>query len=178
MIGVAIVILLVLLVLWILKTQQSLTAMEENVNSAMNQIGVQLSSRFDALAALLDATQETAASETQTLMETIRSCRRVITSRSSPDDVRTQETLILDILIRLSTLAEAHPEWKSNENYLKCMSAVDSYGKMVCTSRLIYNDSVAKRNRAIRMFPTSLAAGILGFRPLDYLEAAEEYAVR
>ena len=35
---------------------------------------------------------------------------------------------------------------------------------------MIYNDSVTKLNRELRMFPTSLFAGILGFRPRDYLE--------
>ncbi len=51
------------------------------------------------------------------------------------------------------------------------MDAVDSYEKMVRTSRLIYNDSVTKLNRDLRMFPTALLAGALGFRPRAYLEA-------
>ena len=50
------------------------------------------------------------------------------------------------------------------------MDAVDSYEKMVRTSRLIYNDSVTKLNRELRLFPTSLVAGLLGFRTRDYLE--------
>ena len=53
------------------------------------------------------------------------------------------------------------------------MNAVDSYEKMVRTSRLIYNDSVTKLNRELRMFPTSLLAGALGFRPRAYLEGEE-----
>lgn len=56
------------------------------------------------------------------------------------------------------------------------MNAVDSYEKMVRTSRLIYNDSVTKLNRQLRMFPTSLVGGIFGFRQRDYLEAVESKA--
>ena len=48
------VVVLVLLVLWVMNIQRSLVAMDENINNAMSQIGVQLSSRFDALTALLD----------------------------------------------------------------------------------------------------------------------------
>lgn len=44
-------ILVVLLVLWAISTQRRLTVMDENINNAMAQIGVQLSSRFDALTA-------------------------------------------------------------------------------------------------------------------------------
>jgi LemA protein len=47
---------------------------------------------------------------------------------------------------------------------------------MVRQSRLIYNDSVTKLNRRIRMFPTSLVAGMLGFAKRDYLEANETKA--
>ena len=50
------------------------------------------------------------------------------------------------------------------------MGAVDSYEKMIRTSGLIYNDSVTKLNRTVRMIPTSLIAGILGFRQREYLE--------
>ncbi len=53
------------------------------------------------------------------------------------------------------------------------MKAVDSYENMVRTSRLIYNDNVTKLNRELRMFPTSLIAGVFGFRQRNYLEAVE-----
>ena len=42
--------------------------------------------------------------------------------------------------------------------------------KMIHTSGLIYNDSVTKLNRTVRMIPASLIAGILGFRQREYLE--------
>ena len=74
---------------------------------------------------------------------------------------------------RISMVAERYPELKADKNYAKCMDAVDSYEKMVRTSRLIYNDSVTKLNREIRMFPTSLVAGALGFHARDYLEHQE-----
>lgn len=100
---------MVLLTIWIISTQRKLTIMDENVSNAMSQIGIQLSSRVDALTALLDL-----------------------------------------------------------------ISALDSYEKMLRTSFLIYNDSVTKLNRAIRMFPTNLIAGMLGFRQREHLEAMEE----
>ena len=73
-------------------------------------------------------------------------------------------------------VAEQYPELKANANYAKCMDAVDSYEKMVRTSRLIYNDSVTKLNRTLRMFPTSLLGAMFGFRQRDYLEAIESKA--
>lgn len=170
------VVICVILVVWAVLCQRRLAVMDENINNAMAQIGVQLSSRFDALTALLDLTKGYAAHESQTLIETVKSRRSVITADSSPNDVLKQEGVISEALGRISMVAERYPELKASENYSKCMNAVENYEKMVRTSRLIYNDSVTKLNRELRMFPTSLAARIFGFRQRDYLEAVENKA--
>lgn len=171
-----IALLVVLLAGWVMSTQRRLVVMDENINNAMSQIGVQLSSRFDALTALLDLAKGYAAHESQTLIETIKSRRSVITAKSTPQDVLQQEGVISEALGRISMVAERYPELKADKGYAKCMDAVDSYEKMVRTSRLIYNDSVTKLNRETRMFPVSLIAGMLGFRQRDYLEAREDKA--
>lgn len=163
----------VVLAFWTASCRRRLAAMDENVNSAMSRIGVQLSSCFDALAALLDVTRGYAAHESQVLTEAAKSCRSVITAASTPDDVLKQESVISEILRRVSTVAERYPELKANESYARCMNAVDSHKKMVCTSHLIYNDSVTKLNRELRMFPGSLLGKIFAFRQRDYLEAVE-----
>ena len=79
-----IALLVVLLAGWVMSTQRRLVVMDENINNAMSQIGVQLSSRFDALTALLDLAKGYAAHESQTLIETIKSRRSVITAKSPP----------------------------------------------------------------------------------------------
>ena len=175
-IPIIIALLVVLLAGCVMSTQRRLVVMDENINNAMSQIGVQLSSRFDALTALLDLAKGYAAHESQTLIETIKSRRSVITAKSTPQDVLQQEGVISEALGRISMVAERYPELKADKGYAKCMDAVDSYEKMVRTSRLIYNDSVTKLNREIRMFPVSLIAGMLGFRQRDYLEAREDKA--
>ena len=158
------------IVLWIISTQRRLVVLDENTNNAMSQIGVQISSRFDALMALLDLTKGYAKHEGETLIETIKSKRSIITAKSTPDDVLRQEGVISEALARIAMVTEQYPELKANQNYIKTMDAVQTFENMVRISRLIYNDSVTKLNREIRMFPVSAFAGILGFRQRDYLE--------
>ena len=110
-------IIVVVLISWIISVQRRLVAMDENINNAMSQIGVQLSSRFDALTALLDLTKGYAAHEATTLIETIKSRRSVITATSTPQDVLKQEGVISEALGRISMVAERYPELKANENY-------------------------------------------------------------
>lgn len=169
------IVILVLVVLWFISTQRKLVAMDENINNAMSQIGVQLSSRWDALTALLDLTKGYAEHEYKTLSDTIR-MRSTITAKSTAAEVNDQENILTEAMGRIMAVAESYPDLKANENYIKTMDNVNDYEKMVRQSRLIYNDSVTKLNRAIRMFPTSLVAGMLGVTSRDYLEASESKA--
>ena len=167
---IAIIAIVAIIVLWVISTQRKLVVLDENISNAMSQIGVQLSSRFDALTALLDLTKGYATHESQTLIETIKSRRSVITAKSTPDEVLRQEGIISEALGRIAMVTEQYPELKANQNYIKTMDAVQTYENMVRTSRLIYNDSVTKLNRELRMFPVSMIAGTLGFRQREYLE--------
>ena len=167
---ISILVIVVVIVLWIISTQRKLVVLDENINNAMSQIGVQLSSRFDALTSLLDLTKGYAKHESETLIETIKSRRSVITAKSTPDDVLRQEGVISEALGKIAMVSEQYPELKANQTYIKTMDAVETFENMVRTSRLIYNDSVTKLNREIRMFPIFMIARILGFRQRDYLE--------
>lgn len=167
---IVIIAIVVLIVLWFISAQRKLVVLDENISNAMSQIGVQLSSRFDALTALLDLTKGYARHESETLIETIKSRRSVITAKSTPEDVLKQEGVLSEALGRIAMVAEQYPDLKANQNYIKTMDAVNTYENMVRTSRMVYNDSVTKLNRQIRMFPTSIVAGMLGFSQRDYLE--------
>lgn len=160
----------IILVLWFVSSQRSLVAMDENINNAMSQIGVVLTSRWDALTSLLDLTKGYAEHEYKTISDTIK-MRTSVTAKSSAAEVNAQENMITEALGKIMAVAEGYPELRANENYIKTMDSVNEYEETVRRARLVYNDSVTKLNRAIRMFPTSIAAALLGIRARDYLEA-------
>ena len=160
---------LLLLVLWIISVQRKFAVMDGNIQNAMNQIGVQISSRFDALFAVLDLMKGYAADDIQPLMERAATRRSVITARSAPEEVSEQEQVIEETVKSIRLAAERNLLLCADKNYTKCMDAVECYGRMVYTSRLIYNDSVTKLNSALGMFPTNVIAGILGFHKREYL---------
>lgn len=164
-----IAVIVVLIVLWFISVQRKLVAMDENVNNAMSQIGVQLSSRWDALTALLDITKGYAEHEYKTLSDTVK-MRRPITATSTAAQAKEQDNIITEALTHIMAVAENYPDLKANENYAKLMDSTNEYENMVRKSRLVYNDSVTKLNREIRMFPTSIAAGMLNISKRDYLE--------
>lgn len=157
-------------IFWVMSVQRRLVELDENVNNAMSQIGVQLSSRFDALVILLDLTRGYTKYEGDRLFEIIKSKRRVIMAKSTPNDVLSQEGVIYEGLCRVIRITEQHPEIKANQTYIIAIDVMQTFENMVRTSSLIYNDSVMKQNRELRKFPVSMIARILGFRQRDYLE--------
>jgi LemA protein len=168
-------VIIVILVLWTISVQRSFVVLDENINNAMSQIGVQLSSRWDALTSLLDLAKGYATHEYKTITETIKA-RRSITKDSSPEDIRKQENIITEAMGKIMAVSESYPDLKADKTYIKTMDVVNQYENMVRTCRLIYNDGVTKLNRTIRMFPASMVAGILGFSKRAYLEAENEKA--
>ena len=169
MLQISIAIVLVI-TLWAIYTQNKLEILDENVNNAMIQIQVQISSLFDALMILLEMTKDYAKNGSEKLIETIKSERNIITAESAPDDVFKQEEVILQVLSRVAMVAQQNPGLNANRNYIKTMGKVEALENMLRTSRLIYNSSVTKLNREIRKFPVPMIAGILGFSPREYLE--------
>lgn len=96
----------------------------------MGQIGVQLSSRWDALTALLDLTKGYADHEYKTISDTIK-MRTSINSNSSAAEVNKQENMLTEAMGKIMAVAESYPELKANENYIKTMDSVNEYEKMV-----------------------------------------------
>ena len=169
-IPIIVILLILLLSIWVISTQRRLTVMSENVESAMNQIGVQLSSRYDMLVATLNQAADYDAHMACNLIAKVNFHRCVITSGSTTGEIMEQEKMIQSVLDEMEKLVRQHPDIKENDNYRKFIEAVDSYGRMLQTSTLIYNDSVTKFNRAVCMMPTKLIAGIMGFQQCSYLE--------
>ncbi len=164
---------ILLLVMWFISTKQMLAMLDENIDNAMSQIGVQLSSRWDALSTLLDLTKGYA--EDEALSEPFKT-RRSINAKSAPAEAAEQDTLLIGAMRLFIAVAEQHPTLKADQGYTRTMDSVNQYEGMTHQSRLIYNESVTKLNRNIRMFPTSLVSGTMGFTKRCYMESNETMA--
>lgn len=169
---IALIVIGVVLVLWLISTQRKLVVLDENINNAMSQIGVQTASRWDALNALLQLTKGYAQHEYETISHTVK-MRTAINGNSTVKEAEAQEQLFSQARNQIFAVAENYPDLKANENYINTMNSVNHYEDMVRTARMVFNDSVTKMNRAVRMFPTSLIAGLFGFSQRDYLQTEE-----
>ena len=160
---------LAVLVVWIIGVQNRLVKSDELCNNALKQINVQQISRFDALKALIKLTREYASYEADTLEKIVK--ERKIVSSPSPTaaDINANEEALAAIGAKLIAVAEAYPDLKASANYQQTMKDIKDYEENVRLSRMTFNDTVTRFNQQVRVFPTSLVAGILGFAKRDYL---------
>ena len=158
-----------LLAVWLIAVRRRLTEMNENVNHAMGQMGVQLTSIFETLTSLPKLTESHAPIESQVMFDMIGNRQHNVDARSLPEEVTEQENIISQVLGCFAAISDKQTELQEDAGCIQCLEAVDSYRKMLYTGSLIYNDSVTKLNRAIGKFPNELLAGILGFHKRDYI---------
>ena len=75
-------------------------------------------------------------------------------------------------------MAEAYPDLKANQNFLKLQEELTNTENKIAYSRQLYNSSVASYDQKLLTFPSNLIAKIHGFTKIDYLETpTEEKAV-
>ena len=164
-----IVLLIILVGIWVIMTRKKLACLEENVCHAMNQIGVQLDSRARTLEMLWKTTEELAQGELSVSRQYENGNWEKIGADATPKQVMEQEKAMERITAQLGTVLEEHPEWKMQADCVTYLDALAGYEKMMCTSRLIYNDSVTRYNKAVRRFPANLIAWMLGFSRREYI---------
>ena len=69
-------------------------------------------------------------------------------------------------------MAEAYPELKANEVFLKLQEQLSDIEALLASARNYYNAVVRRYNSAISVFPASLIAG-RRFPPAEYFQADE-----
>lgn len=159
----------VVLVLWVISVQRKLVSAEELTKNAMSQIGVQQSSRWDALTALVELLKSYNEHEYKTLKDVIAS-RKTIDSNSTAEQAQAQEDAFGAAMKQFNVVVERYPEVKASELYSSTMDSVNTYENQVRMSRMTYNDSVTRYNRLTRQIPDSIVASLFHFAEKQYLQ--------
>jgi LemA protein len=96
------------------------------------------------------------------------------TSATSAGEAIKAEGELSSALARLLAVSEAYPELKANQNFIALQEELTSTENRIAYARQFYNDSVAKLNTQIQVFPTVVIAGTFGFKEEPFFEAPSE----
>ena len=89
-------------------------------------------------------------------------------------DVNAQEGELSSVFSRLMAISEAYPNLKADGMFLKTMDSIRGYEENVRMSRMVYNYSATKMNRAVRQWPSSFVASMLHFGEREYLTVDDQ----
>lgn len=167
-IGIVVVVLLLVVVL----IYNGLVRAKVRVDEAWSDITVQLKRRGDLIPNLVSSVKGYAKHE-KTVFEDVTKARAAVTSAQGPADTAVAENQFQSALKSLFAVAEAYPDLKANENFKHLQEELVDTEDKIQASRRFYNGSVRDLNTKIQVFPTSIFAGMLGFKQREFFEVDE-----
>ncbi len=163
---------LLVLILFVISTYNSLVVKRNRVKNAWAQIDVQLKKRFDLVPNLVETVKGYAKHESGTL-EAVVKARNQYISAGTPEEMMKANTEMTGALGRLFALAESYPELKANTNFMELQGELSELEDKIAYARQFYNDTVMIFNNAIQMFPSNIIASVFSFKEEPYFRADE-----
>ncbi len=166
---------LVLLVLWVVVTYNSLVKLRTQVEEAFSTIDVYLQKRFDLIPNLVATVKGFAAHERETLENVIRA-RNLGMSANTPEEKMAASNELTSALNRLMVVVEQYPDLKANTHFQQLMSELSNLEGEIANYRKYYNATVRNYNIKIASVPTNIIAGLTGFKPAELFVLTDETA--
>jgi LemA protein len=142
------------------------------VREAWSGIDVQLKRRTDLVPALVETVKGYATHE-RTLLEEVTAKRAMSLDAQAAGNVaqNAQATQQLGSAVgRLIAVAEAYPDLKANQNFLKLQEQLSEIEEQLQFARRYYNGAVRNLNISIQSFPELAIAKPLGFTEQPFFE--------
>jgi LemA protein len=170
--GIFAVVIAVLFGLFVAGTYNSLVGLDEGVNNAWGGVQSAYQRRADLVPGLVATVRQYSDYEGEVLTE-ITQARASIGSAQTPSELQSAGADMNSAIARLLVVVENYPNLKANEQYLDLMAQLEGTENRIKIERDLYNGAVRSYNTKVRMFPSSIVAGMMGFPVKEYFAAAE-----
>lgn len=168
---IGIVIVLIIIYLWF--TYNSLVVLRERIKEAFSQIDVQLKRRTDLIPNLIEAVKGYAKHEKE-VFEKVTQARANMLKAESPQQKAEADNMMEKALKSIFAVAENYPDLKASENFLNLQEELTDTENKISYSRQFYNSNVLAFNSSIKTFPAMLIANQFGFREAEFFETEAE----
>lgn len=163
----------VILILFVIGTYNSLISLRNKKDDQWSQIEVQLKRRADLIPNLVETVKGYAKHEKSTLEDVVKA-RNTYLSASTPEDQLKADGQLTAAVNKLFALAESYPDLKANESFLSLQKELTTCEEKITYARQFYNDSVLSYNNKIELFPSSIIASMFHFEKEKFFEASAE----
>lgn len=160
----------VLIVIYVLATYNSLVRLNNSVKEAFATMDVYLKKRWDLIPNIVETVKGYAKHEKETLQSVINLRNSVYDDMSQNEKIEANEKINSGIS-KIIALAESYPDLKANQNFLNLSNQLSKIEEDIANSRKYYNAVVKNMNNKILMFPSNIVAKIFGYKELKMFEA-------
>ncbi len=147
---------------------------DEAAQQAKQQISVQLQRRADLVPNLVNTVKGYAQHE-EAVFTQVATARGALTGAiqtGDPAQMAAANSQLTGALGRLIAVAEAYPQLKADQGFLRLQDELAGTENRIATARNDYNQAVQTYNTYIRTFPQAITAKVTGASPRAYYEAA------
>ncbi|OGL29411.1 hypothetical protein A3D14_03275 [Candidatus Saccharibacteria bacterium RIFCSPHIGHO2_02_FULL_47_12] len=167
-----IIVAIVAVVLLLVFIYNSLVRAKVRVDEAWSDITVQLKRRADLIPNLVDTVKGYAKHEKEVFKE-VTDARAKTLSAQTPGEAAKAENSFQQALKSIFAVAEAYPDLKASENFKELQAELVDTEDKIQASRRFYNGSARDLNTKIKVFPTNIFAGMMGFKEREFFEVEE-----
>jgi len=154
-----ILVLFVILAIWLTNLYNNLVRLRNQRRKTFADIDVLLRQRHDLVPQLVETVKGYAGHE-KTVLQKITETRSAAISATTIDDKIKAEHQLTTALngMRMRIQAEAYPDLKANQNFLKLQDELNDIENKIATGRNVFNTATTEYNVAVETFPSNMVA--------------------
>ncbi len=153
---------IVVLLLLIASSYNSLVGLRQKVKNAWSQIDVQLQRRFDLIPNLVESVKGYMNHESDVLTK-VTELRSSWANAKTVSEKAELDNQLSNTLKTIMAVSESYPDLKANQNFLDLQTELKNTEDKISYSRQFYNDTVTKYNTKIEQFPSNIVASMFHF---------------
>jgi LemA protein len=169
--------------MWFVSTNNSLIRKDEAVKTAWSQVENVYQRRADLIPNLVNTVKGYATHERETLEGVIQARNQAVNATKevatgdAPTDPKKMQALqraqdgLSGALGRLLVVVERYPDLKANQNFRDLQMQLEGTENRIAVERRRFNEVAQDYNSSIRVFPSSVIAGMRNFQARPYFEA-------
>ncbi|TVZ52209.1 LemA family protein [Dokdonia sp. Hel_I_53] len=176
---IAVVGVIALIGMYVANTNNRLVPLDESVSAQWGNVESAYQRRADLIPNIVSTAKGYAEFEQSTLVKVTEARSKATSVNIDPSNITPEQLQqfqqaqsgLTSALSRLLATFERYPDLKANENFRELINELERTENRINVERNRFNERAKELNQEIRMFPTSLIAGMLGFDSRAYFEA-------
>ncbi len=174
-VGIVALAVIIVLLLTIVLSYNSLVSKEQNVSNKWSNIEVEIQRQVELVPQLLQQENVSMYFE-QGLLENITSLRTQWLNTMADRSVNEQVNFSTEFMVQMGafmSVVESYPAIQSTDTIRDIIVSLEGTQNRIAAARIFYNDAVNEYNTAMLSFPNNMIAGTFGFEEASYFQQGQ-----